>query len=101
MGNDSKLQLMYLMIFLGLSIAQLNFFMTLFLLNQKNSHVKRTSQVSNNNKETGNQKETAISKTRTARRSCCVKKGRTKAYWESFITCKVPESEWKNNFRMS
>ena len=62
MGNDSKLQLMYLMIFLGLSIAQLNFFMTLFLLNQKNSHVKRTSQVSNNNKETGNQKETVISK---------------------------------------
>ena len=62
MGNDSKLQLMYLMIFLGLSIAQLNFCMTLFLLNQKNSHVKRTSQVSNNNKETGNQKETAISK---------------------------------------
>ena len=62
MGNDSKLQLMYLMIFLGLSIAQLNLFMTLFLLNQKNSHLKRTSQVSNNNKETGNQKETAISK---------------------------------------
>ena len=35
MVNNSKLQLMYLMVLLGLSIAQVNFFLTLLLLNQK------------------------------------------------------------------
>ena len=46
-------------------------------------------------------KKLLLAKTRTARRSCWVKKGRTDAWWENFITNKVPESEWKDNFRMS
>ena len=86
MVNDSKLQQMYLMILFGLSIAQLNFFMTLLLLNQEYLQ------------ETGNQEETAISKNQNCAKSCSVKKGRTNAWWENFIANKVPESEWKDNF---
>ena len=37
---------------------------------------------------------------KTARRSFWFKNGRTNAWWENFITNKVPESEWKDNFRM-
>ena len=39
-----------------------------------------------------------LAKIKTAQRSCWVKKGRTSAWWEIFITNKVPESEWKDNF---
>ena len=46
-------------------------------------------------------KKLILAKTRTARRSCWVKKGRTNAWWENFITNKVPESEWTDHFRMS
>ena len=46
-------------------------------------------------------KKLLLAKTRTVRRSCWVKKGRTNLWWENFITNKVPESEWKDNFRMS
>ena len=35
---------------------------------------------------------------KTARRSFWFKNGRTNAWWENFITNKVPESEWKDNF---
>ena len=46
-------------------------------------------------------KKLLLAKTRTARRSCWVKNGRTNAWWENFITNKVPGSEWKDNFRIS
>ena len=46
-------------------------------------------------------KKMLLAKNRTARRSCWVKKGRTNAWWENFITNKATESEWKDNFRMS
>ena len=59
-------------------------------------------------------KKLLLTKTRTARRSCSVKKGgklmhgetkmwekETNAWWENFITKEVPELEWKDNFRMS
>ena len=46
-------------------------------------------------------KKLILAKTRTARRSCWVKKGRTNAWWENVITNKVPESEWTDHFRMS
>ena len=52
-------------------------------------------------KKRGIRKQLLLAKTRTARRSCWVKNGRTNAWWENFITNKVPESEWKDNFRMS
>ena len=42
-------------------------------------------------------KKLLLAKTRTARRSCWVKKGRTNVWWEKFITNKVPESESKDN----
>ena len=42
-------------------------------------------------------KKLLLAKTRTARRSCWVKKGRTNVWWENFIINKVPESEWKDN----
>ena len=100
MVNHSKLQLIYFMILFELSIAKLIFFMTLFLLNQKYLQIQRT-RLAIIMKKREVRKKLLLAKTRTARRSCWVKKGRTKAYWESFITCKVPESEWKNNFRMS
>ena len=31
----------------------------------------------------------------TANRSCKVKKGRTSACWDNFLTNEVPESEWR------
>ena len=43
-------------------------------------------------------KKLLSAKTKTAQRSCWVKKGRTSGWWENFITNKVPESEWKGNF---
>ena len=46
-------------------------------------------------------KKLLLAKTSTARRSCWVKKGRTNAWWENFIANKFPESECKDNFRMS
>ena len=48
-------------------------------------------------KKRGIKKKLLLAKTRTARRSCWVKKGRTNVWWENFITNKVPESEWKDN----
>ena len=46
-------------------------------------------------------KKLPLAKTRTTHKSYWVKKGRINAWWESFITNKVPESEWKDNFQMS
>ena len=37
-------------------------------------------------------KKLLLPKTRTAQRSCWVKKGRTNAWWENFTTNRVPES---------
>ena len=37
-------------------------------------------------------KKLVLAKTRTARKSCWVKKGRTNGWWEKFITNKVSES---------
>ena len=42
-------------------------------------------------------KKLLLAKTKTARRSCWVKKGRTNVWWEKFITNKVPESKSKDN----
>ena len=38
---------------------------------------------------------------KNTRRSCWVKKGRTRAWWDKFLTNEVPESEWRDNFRVS
>ena len=46
-------------------------------------------------------KKLLLAKTRTARRSCWSEKGRANAWCENFITNKVPESKWKENFGMS
>ena len=62
MMNDSKLQLMYLMILFELSIAQITIFMTFFLLIQKYLQMQRTRLAINNKEETGNQEETTIIK---------------------------------------
>ena len=62
MMNDSKLQLMYLMILFELSIAQITVFMTFFLLIQKYLQMQRTRLAINNKEETGNQEETTIIK---------------------------------------
>ena len=62
MMNDSKLQLMYLMILFELSIAQITIFMTFSLLFQKYLQMQRTRLAINNKEETGNQEETAIIK---------------------------------------
>ena len=62
MMNDSKLQLMYLMILFELSIAQITIFMTFSLLIQKYLQMQRTRLAINNKEETGNQEETTIIK---------------------------------------
>ena len=62
MMNDSKLQLMYLMILFELSIAQITIFMTFSLLFQKYLQMQRTRLAINNKEETGNQEETTIIK---------------------------------------
>ena len=84
MVNGSKLQLMYLMILFGLSIAQLSFFMTLLLLNQEYLQMQRT-RLAIIMKKREIRKKLLLAKTRTARRSCWVKKGRTNAWWEKFL----------------
>ena len=38
---------------------------------------------------------------KTAGRSCWVKKDQTSAWWDRFFTNEVPESEWRDNFRVS
>ena len=60
-----------------------------------------SNQNTNNNEKQEIRKKLLLAKTRTARRSCWDKKGRTNAWWENFITNKVPKSERKDNFRMS
>ena len=60
MVNHSKLQLMYLMILFGLSIAQLNFYDVSPTESKKLENA--TKQTSNKNEETGNQEETATTK---------------------------------------
>ena len=70
------------------------FFMTILLLNQKYLQMQRTRLVII-------MRKLLLAKTRTAWRTCWVKKGRTNPWGENFITNKVPESEWKDNFRMS
>ena len=62
MMNNSKLQLMYLMILFELSTAQITIFMTFFLLIQKYLQMQRTRLAINNKEETGIQEETAIIK---------------------------------------
>ena len=62
MMDDSKLQLMYLMILFELSIAQITIFMTFSLLFQKYLQMQRTRLAINNKEETGNQEETTIIK---------------------------------------
>ena len=62
MMNNSKLQLMYLMILFELSTAQITIFMTFFLLIQKYLQMQRTRLAINNKEETGNQEETTIIK---------------------------------------
>ena len=84
---------------LGLSMAQLNFFMTLLLLNQKYLQMQRTG-LAVIMKKREIRKKLILAKTRTAR-SCWVKKGKTNAWWENVITNKVSESEWKDNFQKS
>ena len=74
--------------------------MTLPLLNQKYLQMQRT-RLAMIMKKREIRKKLLLATTRTARRSCWVKKSRTNAWWENFITNKVPESEWKDNFRMS
>ena len=66
MVNDSKLQQMYLMILFGLSIAQLNFFMTLLLLNQEYLQMQRT-RLAIIMKKREIRKKLLLAKTRTAR----------------------------------
>ena len=100
MVNDSKLQLMYLMILFGLCIAQLNISMTLLWLNQKHLRMQR-NRLAIIMKKWEIRNKLLLAKTRTARRSCWAKKGRTNAGRENFITNKVPESEWKDKFWMS
>ena len=87
--NDSNLQLNYF-ILLELSIAQLFFFffVTLFRLNQKYLQMQRT-RLAIIMKKQGIRKKLLLAKTKTARRSCWVKKDRTNAWWENFITNKV------------
>ena len=98
MVNNSKLQLMYFRIFFGLSIAQLNFFVTLLLLNQKYLQMQRT-RLAIIMKKREIRKKLLLEKTRTARRSSCVKKGRTNACWENFIINKVVESNGRIIFK--
>ena len=98
MVNNSKLQLMYFRIFFGLSIAQLNFFVTLLLLNQKYLLMQRT-RLAIIMKKREIRKKLLLEKTRTARRSSCVKKGRTNACCENFIINKVVESNGRIIFK--
>ena len=98
MVNNSKLKLIYLMILFGLSIAQL-FLYDASPTESKILQIQRT-RLAMIMKKTANHKKPLLAKTRTARRSCQVKKGRTNAWWKNFITNEVPESEWKDNFRM-
>ena len=60
MVKDSKLQLMYLMILFGLSIAQLIFCDASPTESEIFANAKHKT--SNNNEKTGNQEKTAISK---------------------------------------
>ena len=69
MMNDSKLQLMYLMILFELSIAQITIFMTFSLLIQKYLQMQRTRLAINNKEETGNQEETTIIKIQNCTKS--------------------------------
>ena len=39
--------------------------------------------------------------TMRGRRTCCVKKGRTSAWWDKFLNNEVMNSDWLENFRMS
>ena len=74
--------------------------MTLLLLIQKYLQMQGTRLVIITKKREIRKKHLSA-KTRIALKSCWEKKGRTNAWWENFITNKVPQSEWKDDFRMS
>ena len=75
MVKDSKLQLMYLMILFGLSIAPLIFYDASPTESEIFANAKHKT--SNNNEKTGNQEKLLLAKARTERRSGWVKKSRT------------------------
>ena len=91
MNEDFKMKVLYCLILTSLAITQLNFMLMCFVANQRHQQIQQNRQLIQYI-----MKKKIMHK--TAERPCWVKKGRTSAGWDKFLTNEVPESEWKDNF---
>ena len=83
------MKVLYCLNLTSLAITELHFLLMSFVFNQRHQQIQQNRQFI---------RYIMIKKKivhETANRSCKVKKGRTSACWDNFLTNEVPESEWR------
>ena len=86
------MKILYCLILTSLAITQTNFMLMRFVINERHQQIQQNRQLIRHIM----MKKTTVRK--TARR---VKKDQTSVWQDKFLANEVPESEWRDNFRMS